>query len=76
MDTTTHSMAALFSQLGLENSEIAINNFIKQHKGIPADLPLAQAPFWSQAQGQFLREALTQDSDWSDWVDHLDSQLR
>ncbi len=46
MDMTTHDMATLFAQLGLDNSPSAIKAFVASHK-IPADLSLAQASFWT-----------------------------
>ncbi len=37
---------------------------------------LADAPFWSDHQRAFLREAIKSDADWSHVVDTLDMQLR
>jgi Protein of unknown function (DUF2789) len=75
MDMTTHDMATLFAQLGLDNSPTAINAFIASHK-IPADMTLAQASFWTSAQASFLTENLKQDADWSDVIDQLNMLLR
>jgi hypothetical protein len=75
MDTSSHTMAALFAQLGLPNSEIAMDNFM-QNMHLPAEVPLASAAFWNTGQAQFIREAISQDADWADVVDHLDAQLR
>ncbi|MCZ6828231.1 MAG: DUF2789 family protein [Gammaproteobacteria bacterium] len=40
------------------------------------DIPLDHAAFWNTGQAQFIREALEQDSDWSEVVDQLDALLR
>ncbi len=75
MDTSSHTMAALFAQLGLSNSEIAMDNFM-QNNHLPAEIPLENAAFWNVGQAQFIREAISQDADWAEVVDHLDAQLR
>ncbi len=75
MDTSSHTMQTLFAQLGLSNSETAIENFI-QNNHLPADIPLENAAFWSAGQAQFIREAIAEDADWAEVVDHLDAQLR
>lgn len=76
MDRSAHNMATLFSQLGINNSPSAIENFIKDHRGLPADISLYEATFWNSSQAEFLQEAIAQDSDWSEVVDSLDSLLR
>ena len=75
MDTSSHTMAALFAQLGLLNSEVAMDNFM-QNNHLPAEIPLENAAFWNAGQAQFIREAISQDADWAEVVDHLDAQLR
>lgn len=75
MDTSQHTLHTLFDQLGLDSSEKAIQDFIRQHR-IRDDKPLDQAEFWSEAQAQFIRESWQNDADWVDMVDHLDAQLR
>ena len=75
MDTSQHTMQTLFDQLGLASSETAIENFIQNNR-LSADIPLDHAACWSAAQAQFIREALDEDSDWSEIVDQLDAQLR
>ncbi len=75
MDTSKHSMKTLFEQLGLSANETAIENFIfNNHLG--NDIPLDHAACWNTGQAQFIREALDQDSDWSEVVDQLDALLR
>ncbi|WP_338592413.1 DUF2789 domain-containing protein [Shewanella khirikhana] len=75
MDTTPVDLGHLFEQLGLDNTEQAINEFIASHQLAAADT-IWQASFWSQAQAAFLKEALEADSNWSELVDLLDTQLR
>ena len=50
-------------------------NFI-QNNHLPADTPLENAAFWSAGQAQFIHEAIAEDADWAEVVDHLDAQLR
>jgi hypothetical protein len=75
MDTSNHDMKGLFAQLGLPNSDTAIDNFI-QNNHLPSEIPMENAAFWSAGQAQFLRESIAQDADWAEVVDHLDAQLR
>jgi len=75
MDTSEHSMQALFAQLGLSNSDTAIDNFIENNH-LPNEIPIQNAAFWSAGQAQFIREAIEDDADWAEVVDHLNTQLR
>jgi hypothetical protein len=75
MDMSDHSMQELFSQLGLPNSDTAIDNFMDNNH-LLAEIPLENAVFWSAGQAQFIHEAITRDADWAEVVDHLDAQLR
>lgn len=74
MDTTESSMTNLFLQLGLPAEKPAIASFIEQHQ-LAEDIRLADAPFWSDAQRQFLREELREDADWAIVVDELSEAL-
>lgn len=75
MDMTTHDMATLFAQLGLDNSPSDIQAFIANHKLTP-ELSLSEASFWTEAQANFLKENWRQDADWSAVIDQLNVQLR
>jgi hypothetical protein len=75
MDTSRHSIQSLFAQLGLPNSDAAIDHFV-QNNHLPLDVPLEKAAFWSSGQAQFIREAISEDADWAGVVDYLDVQLR
>jgi len=76
MDTTNHTLPALFSQLGLPSEDSEIKQFIKQHYPLEKNIELAQASWWNNAQREFVREAISTDSDWAIIVDQLDTQLR
>ncbi|MBS0452392.1 MAG: DUF2789 domain-containing protein [Proteobacteria bacterium] len=76
MDLSEHSLRALFDQLGLPSSGSAIDAFIAQHRPLAQDVALADAPFWTQAQAQFLREEFDEDADWAELVDQLNLRLR
>lgn len=74
MEATFHSLENLFLQLGLDNNPEAIDTFIKQHKLSP-DQSLEEASFWTAAQSAFIRECLSDDSDWAEVVDQLNALL-
>lgn len=76
MDLSNHNLSNLFAQLGIANSRLDIENFVKANKGISSELKLHQAPFWNESQSMFLCEAIAEDSDWSEIVDTLDTLLR
>ena len=71
METTNHSLNDLFEQLGLPNGAHDIEQFVAEHRPLPDGLLLADAPFWTPAQGQFLKEAVSSDADWAPIVDDL-----
>lgn len=76
MELSAHSLNSLFEQLGLDGSDEAIERFISVHKPIQGDIPLYEASFWNSAQASLLRDAVTEDADWAEVVDHLDAMLR
>jgi hypothetical protein len=76
MQDQFHSFSELFSQLGLDADADAIENFLSEHSPLDDNIELADAPFWNNAQAQFLREALSNDSDWAEMVDALNLALR
>ena len=76
METTFHPFAELFDQLGLPSDDASIREFIATHSPVPPELRLAEAPFWTDAQSRLLKEAITQDADWAEVVDHLDASMR
>ena len=76
MQAQTHSLSALFKQLGLDHEEVSIDRFIKQHSPLAEGCQLADAPFWSPAQAAFLCEEILEDADWAEVVDQLNLLLR
>ena len=74
MDTNPSSMTNLFLQLGLPADKPAIAAFIEDHQ-LPEQTALVDAPFWNDAQRQFLREELREDADWAIVVDELSEAL-
>ncbi|EKF74324.1 hypothetical protein A11A3_08995 [Alcanivorax hongdengensis A-11-3] len=77
MDTATHDLNSLFSQLGLASNDQAIEDFIHDHAGqLEASMHLHQAPFWNDSQARFLAEAIREDAQWAEAVDSLSALLR
>jgi len=74
MESAFHSMENLFLQLGLDNSEQAIDNFIQNNK-LNHDQKIQEAAFWTSAQSAFIQECLSDDSDWAEVVDQLNALL-
>lgn len=71
---TTPRMTNLFLQLGLDASEQGITDFIQTHQ-LPVDIGLFEAPYWSDAQRQFLSEQIAADAAWAIVVDQLNESL-
>ena len=76
MESNIHTMANLFTQLGLSSTPDGIQKFIAAHRPIPNQLALHEAAFWSEAQSVFLREKNLADDDWSGVIDSLNVALR
>ena len=76
MNPAMQRFGQLFAQLGLANDAASIANFLTQHRAMATGMRLPDAPFWTPAQAQFLRESLLQDSVWSGPVDHLSQALQ
>jgi hypothetical protein len=67
-------MTNLFRQLGLPADEDSIEKFIHDHQ-LEIDAKMTEAPFWTEAQRQFLAEALQMDAAWAITVDQLSESL-
>ena len=52
-----------------------IDAFIASHRPIPNHMKVSEAPFWSEAQGSFLKEQLMDDAEWAPVVDELNVRL-
>lgn len=76
MDLSNNTLEVLFAQLGLPGEASDIERFVQQHRPLPEDVRLADAPFWSAGQSQFLREEIAEDAEWAEVVDQLDVMLR
>lgn len=76
MDQPFHRLSELFAQLGLPSDEPGMRAFIAGHADDVKAGRLTDAPFWTPVQAQFLREAVDEDSDWAEVVDHLDAEFR
>ncbi|WP_372013636.1 DUF2789 domain-containing protein [Pseudoxanthomonas sp. 10H] len=76
MEPTVHAFSDLFAQLGLANDPGSIRGFIATHAPLRDDIRLEEAPFWSPAQAQLLREERIDDADWAIVVDQLNLALR
>lgn len=74
MDTSEVRMSTLFQQLGLPDDDASIARFIGAHQ-LPLEVALVEAPFWSDAQRQFLHETLAKDAQWAMVVDALNESL-
>ncbi|MDO5667967.1 MAG: DUF2789 family protein [Alcaligenaceae bacterium] len=74
MNDATPRMTNLFLQLGLEESEEKIAEFIGQNQ-LAADVHIVDAPFWSESQRQFIEEKLASDGAWSTVIDQLNESL-
>jgi len=73
---TQPGFTELFAQLGLDNDEASIAQFIRQHTPLADDVLLHDAPFWSPQQAQMLKEKIKCDDDWAIVVDQLNVALR
>ncbi|RLA48136.1 MAG: DUF2789 domain-containing protein [Gammaproteobacteria bacterium] len=76
MDTSQHNLKGLFEQLGLPSSEQDTTRFLDEHSPLDPAVKLVEAAFWNPGQRSFLIEALAEDSDWTELVEHLDAVLR
>jgi hypothetical protein len=75
MDTSPKTLDGLFRQLGLPDDKDAIDQFILTHRADFTNLPLWEAPFWTSAQADFLKQAWDADADWVEIVDELAALL-
>ncbi|MCU1729711.1 DUF2789 domain-containing protein [Pseudomonas sp. 7P_10.2_Bac1] len=75
MDDTPITLQALFEQLGLDADEQSINNFFRDTPTLAEDVKLADAPFWTPAQSQFLKEKIGADDNWALVIDELNERL-
>jgi hypothetical protein len=75
MEHAIHPFSELFAQLGLPNDNAGIQQFFATHSPLPDGMRLEEAPFWTPAQAQLLREERLDDADWAMVVDRLNVAL-
>ncbi|RDB42244.1 DUF2789 domain-containing protein [Halomonas sp. DQ26W] len=76
MEKPVHHFTELFEQLGLPADEASIRDFIERYAPLPETIQLHEASFWSDSQADFIFNALEEDADWAEVVDHLDASMR
>lgn len=76
MEPTKHEFSDLFKQLGLPDDAESIDKFITSHSPLKLEIKLVDAPFWTEPQRAFLREAVLDDADWAIPFDELNEALR
>lgn len=76
MEPLKPTFAEFCKQLGLPDDATGIDQFITSHSPLKGDIKLVDAPFWTEAQRQFLRECILEDSDWAIPFDQLNEALR
>lgn len=69
-----YTMNELFAQLGLESSDEAIEQFIKDHQ-LPKEVSLKDADIWTEKQKMFLQEEWKRDAVWVEVIDELNVRL-
>jgi len=75
MEKSLHNMSNLFAQLGEADDEMAIAKFIEAHRGLPNEVKLHEASFWTASQASFLRESVGHDADWAGVIETLNAAL-
>ncbi len=73
-DLLNYTFKDLFAQLGLPNSEPAIEQFIKQRAAFSFS-DFGHDPNWTPAQREFLHTALEEDANWARLIDQLSKRL-
>lgn len=76
MDTGIPTLNDLFAQLGLPSETADIDRFIASHNPLPDNIRLHEAPYWSPPQAAFLKEEVSEDSEWAEVIESLNVRLR
>ncbi|OOS24308.1 MULTISPECIES: DUF2789 family protein [Moraxella] len=69
-----YTMNELFAQLGLDNSDEAIEQFIADNQ-LDEETSLKEATFWSDSQRAFINEEWKKDAVWAITLDELNARL-
>ena len=75
IDTSTHNMSNLFTQLGLPDDPQSIEQFINTHGRLAPNILISGAPFWTSVQATFLKDEILKDADWVGVIDELNRAL-
>ena len=70
----SYSINDLFAQLGLDNSDEAIDNFIETNR-LAKDEELIESKIWNEKQRMFLQEEWKRDAVWVETIDELNVRL-
>lgn len=69
-----YTMNELFAQLGLDNSDEAIEQFIANNQ-LDEETSLKEATFWNDSQRAFINEEWVKDAVWAITLDELNARL-
>jgi len=69
-----YNMNELFAQLGLDNSDEAIDKFVADNQ-LGKDEKLVEADIWTDSQRMFLKEEWKKDAAWVEVIDELNVRL-
>lgn len=69
-----YNMNELFAQLGLENSDEAIDRFIENNQLAKGE-ELTKSSIWTDSQRMFLQEEWKKDAAWVEIIDDLNVRL-
>ena len=70
----SYSINDLFAQLGLDNSDEAIDNFIETNR-LAKDEELIESKIWNEKQRMFLQEEWKRDAVWVETIDELNVRM-
>lgn len=76
LTNTNPTLSDLFAQLGLDNSDSAIDAFVSKHRPLPAEVHIEDAPFWNESQKAFIKFEIEDDAEWAEVIDTLNGMLR
>ena len=69
-----YNMNELFAQLGLDNSDEAIDSFIEKNQ-LAKEEKLIESTVWNDSQRAFLQEEWNKDAAWVEVIDDLNVRM-
>ena len=69
-----YNMNELFAQLGLDNTDEAIDSFV-EHNPLSSEEKLTEASVWTDNQRMFLQEEWQKDAAWVEVIDDLNVRM-